>query len=215
MHGLLGRVFALLVFSLAVHADDFESLHITNINLDLNRRATLQVHTRLRTFENAGSYNQFRVGPILSVQVLPRTGVLFGYYLIDQNRREVHTRYRIHRIWSGVQVRAINRNRFWMDTRAVAERFVSTELVDYWRLRSRAMIWRPTPLGTAYLSGEALRQQRIWYGRYTAGLQWRLHQRLTLASGYEYRQSPAGGGSHIIATTLQWQGVVQTPQHVD
>ncbi len=195
--------------------DDTESLHVANVNFDFKPGWTLQVHTRIRTFENFSARNQFRVGPIVLWQAAPRFTVIAGYYYINQNRRLLHVPFSLHRVFSGGQYRVLRGEGWSVDARSVAERFISTGFHDYWRWRNRAMVNWTTRIGLPYVSGEGLAQQGIWYGRYTGGMQWKVHPKLTLGAGYEYRQTPAGPGSHIIATFFQWSAYAHTPPHVD
>jgi hypothetical protein len=200
-------------------SDDAESLHIVNANLDFKPGWTLQLHSRVRTFENMGSFNQFRVGPILMVQVKPRVLGLAGYYFIDQNRRVVYQDFHVHRVWAGAQVRAVRQPKWTMDARSVTERFISSEFKDYFRFRNRLMVngngngtgkkWLP------FVSAEVLRQQTIWYGRFTAGVQYMPNPGLLTSIGYEYRPSPIGSPSHILATMIQFQRVKRIPPHID
>lgn len=206
---------AVLLAALPAVADDLESLHVVNFNFDLKPGWTLQLHTRARTFENISSYNQVRVGPILMWQAAPRFTVLGAYYYINQNTRVTHDPYSLHRLWGGGQYRVLRSETWSIDARSVMERFLSGKFDDYWRLRSRAMYNHRTRLGMPYLSGEALLQQGIWYGRYTAGMQWQVHKRLIVGAGYEYRDAPRGPGSHIIATFFQWTAHRHTPPHID
>lgn len=210
------RIWAFALFpAFAAQGDDLESLHIVNFNFDLKPGWTLQLHTRTRTFENVSSFNQFRFGPILMWQASPRFTALTGYYSITQNTRVVHRDYPVHRVWGGGQYRVLRQESWSIDARGLMERHVSPEFNDYWRMRSRAMLNVRSRVGMPYLSGEALLQQGIWYGRYTAGLQWQLDKRILVGAGYEYRQSPRGPGSHIIATFFQWTAHRHTPPHID
>ncbi|HWQ56100.1 MAG TPA: DUF2490 domain-containing protein [Bryobacteraceae bacterium] len=198
-----------------LRAADVESLHAFNVNFPIKPGWTIQLHTRVRTFEDLGAFNQFRVGPILMWQAAPRFTVLAGYYRIDQNTRVVHDSYYLNRAWWGGQYRVVERAKWSLDARSVVERFMSGHFDDYWRIRNRVMINRKTSIGTPYVSGEALRQEGIWYGRYTAGMQWHLQKDVTFGAGYEYRDAPRGQGSHIMATTLQWEAHRHVPPHVD
>jgi hypothetical protein len=195
--------------------DDTESLHVANVNFDFKPGWTLQVHTRIRTFENLSARNQYRAGPILLWQAAPRFTVISGYYYINQNRRALHDPISLHRIFAGGQYRALRGETWSVDTRSVAERFISTGFRDYWRWRNRAMLTWTMRVGQPYVSGESLVQQGIWYGRYSGGMQWRVHPKITLGAGYEYRQAPVGPGSHIIATFFQWPAYTHTPPHMD
>ncbi|WP_321473066.1 hypothetical protein [uncultured Paludibaculum sp.] len=186
-------------------ADDVESLHITNLNFEFRRGLTLQMHTRVRTFENLGAYNQFRGGPVLLWQTNPRLMIISGYYYTDQNRRILHTSYPIHRPFGGLQYR-VWRGEFWsLDARGVAERFHSSAFSDYWRFRKRAILLRETRYGEPYLTGEAIRERGAWYGRYTAGVLWAVHPRLKVGTGYEFRQAMSGPPSHVLATLVEWR----------
>lgn len=206
---------AIFLASLRAFADDVESLHVVNFNFDLKPGWTLQLHTRARTFENIGSYNQTRVGPILMWQAAPRFTALAGYYYINQSTRVTHDPYSLHRVWGGGQYRILRSETWSVDARSLMERFLSSEINGYWRWRSRAMFNRSTRIGMPYASGEALMQQGVWYGRYTGGMQWQLNRRLIVGTGYEYRDAPRGAGAHIIATFFQWTAHRHTPPHID
>ena len=195
--------------------DDVESLHTFNVNFDFKPGWTLQVHTRTRTFENISAYNQFRAGPILLWQAKPRFTVIAGYYYMDQNVRVIHRPYPLQRVFGGGQYRVLRREKWSVDARSVMERFISPEFRDYWRWRNRAMLNWSTRVGLPYVSGEALVQRGIWYGRYTGGMQWKVSSKVTLGAGYEYRQAAVGPGSHVIATFFQWSAYSHTPPHVD
>jgi len=198
-----------------LRADDVESLHAFNVNLDFKPGWTLQLHTRVRTFENLGAYNQARGGPILIWQAKPRFSTLLGYYFLDQNTRVLHQPYTLHRFWGGGQYRLLQQENWSIDSRALLERFVSSRFRDYTRFRARLTLNRKTPVGMLFTGGEALVQQSAWYGRYMAGLQWRLNSRLIFGTGYEYRQALSGPNSHVISTFLQWNAYRHTPPHVD
>ncbi len=206
---------ALVASSMPLLADDIESLHIANINFDLKPGWTLQLHTRARTFEDISAFNQFRVGPILMVQVKPRFTALGGYYYIEQNTRVTHHTYPLHRVWGGWQYRFLRGESWSVDGRSLVERHISPQSHDYGRWRNRAMLNFRSPIGMPYISGEALLQQGVWYGRYAAGLQWQVEKRVLLGAGYEYRQALAGPGSHIITTFFQWTAHRHTPPHID
>lgn len=217
MHGLfLLLLIAPLLPSQTIESD-VESLHIVNANLDFRPGWTLQLHTRTRTFESMSSFNQFRAGPILMVQLKPRPLGLAGYYFINQNRRVTYQDFHVHRIWLGAQLRAVSRARWTLDARSVTERFVSGEFTDYFRFRNRAMVsasgnrrrWLP------FASAELLNQQRIWYGRYTGGIQYRPAPGVLTSIGYEFRPSPIGSPSHILATMIQFERVRRIPPHID
>ena len=213
MNSLLRAV--VFLAALRVSADDLESLHIVNVNIDLKPGWTLQLHTRARTFEYVGSFNQGRVGPVLMWQAAPRFTTLAGYYFINQSTRVTHDPYNIHRVWGGGQYRVLRSESWSLDARGLMERFFSNQFNDYWRWRSRAMFSKTTRIGMPYASGEALLQQGIWYGRYTAGMNWQPHRRLIVGAGYEYRDAPRGPGSHVIATFVQWTAHRHTPPHID
>lgn len=200
-------------------AHDAESLHIVNANLDFRPGWTLQLHSRIRTFERISSFNQFRAGPILMVQMKPRLLALAGYYFIQQNRRVTYQDFHLHRVWLGAQARVLSSRNWTMDARSVTERFISGEFTDYFRFRNRLMLngngdgtgrrWRP------FVSGEVLRQQTIWYGRYTAGFQYRPGPGVLTSIGYEFRPSPIGSPSHILATMIQFERLRRIPPHID
>ncbi|GEM_PF-1272889 len=208
-----------LLAALAVRpmaADDLESLHIFNVNLDLKPGLTVQLHTRVRMFENISAFNQFRGGPILLWQAKPRFNVISGYYYIDQNTRVQHDPYSMHRVFGGGQYRVLRGEKWAVDARGLMERFISGEFKDYWRWRNRAMFSWTTRAGEPFVSVEGLVQQGICYPRYAAGMQWKVHPRMIVGAGYEYRATPnSTPGSHIIATFVQWTAYRHTPPHID
>ncbi|MCL4793005.1 MAG: DUF2490 domain-containing protein [Bryobacteraceae bacterium] len=219
MRGLFCLLLPVLAFANPPLTDDAESLHIVNLNLDFKPGWTLQLHSRVRTFENMSSFNQFRAGPILMVQLKPKLLGLAGYYFIDQNRRVVYQDFHVHRVWMGAQVRAVSRPMWTMDARSITERFISSEFADYFRFRNRLMVngngngngkkWLP------FISAEVLRQQTIWYGRFTVGMQYRPRRGVLTSLGYEYRPSPIGSPSHILATMIQFERLRRIPPHID
>lgn len=219
MRGLILLISTAPVLFAQTKPHDVESLHTFNANFDLRPGWTLQLHTRLRTFENVSAFNQFRAGPILMVQLRPRLLTLAGYYHTSHHERVTHRDFRVHRIWVGAQARVLNRSRWTMDARTLTERFVSAEFTDHYRFRNRVMVsgrgegngrrWLP------FVSAEVLRQQNIWYGRYTAGVQYRPRPGIMTSFGYEFRPSPNGPPSHVLATMIQFDRVRFTPPHID
>ncbi|QOY86654.1 DUF2490 domain-containing protein [Paludibaculum fermentans] len=201
---LAGAMLAALAQSPA-YADDVESLHILNLNFEWRRGLTLQMHTRLRTFENIGAYNQFRGGPVLLWQANPRLLVITGYYFTNQNRRVVHTNYDIHRAFGGLQYRVLRGETWSVDARGALESFHSDQFQDYRRWRTRTLLTKKLRLGEPYASGEALHERGVWYGRYTAGVLWKVNARLKIGTGYEFRQAMTGPPSHVVATLFEWQ----------
>lgn len=203
--------------AVTAQADDLESLHIVNTNLDFRPGWTLQIHSRVRTFEDLKTFNQARVGPILMWQALPRLNLIAGYYFIHQNSRGVHRTTDLQRYWGGGQIRVVGRPKWTLDTRHLFERFNPEPETrpDYWRVRNRAMVTLKTPKVQPYWGAEALRQQKIWYGRYSAGIQFRPQKRVLMGIGWEYRDAPVGVGSHVLVTMLQFDAYRHAPQHID
>ncbi|MBI4891077.1 MAG: DUF2490 domain-containing protein [Acidobacteria bacterium] len=205
----------LVASSMPLLADDLETLSVFNVNFDFKPGWTLQLHSRVRTFEDVSALNQFRVGPIVMVQMKPRFTALGGYYYIEQNTRHIHRTYPVQRVWGGGQYRFLRGESWSVDGRSLIERHISPNFPDYWRWRNRAMFTFKSRIGTPYVSGEALVQPGVWYGRYTAGLQWQIQKRILVGAGYEFRQAPAGPNAHIIATFFQWTAHRHTPPHID
>ncbi|MGC4056117.1 MAG: DUF2490 domain-containing protein [Paludibaculum sp.] len=187
------------------YADDVESLHTLNLNFEWRRGLTLQMHTRLRTFENISAYNQFRGGSVLLWQANPRLQVITGYYYTNQNRRIVHTTYDIHRPFGDLQYRVLRGETWSVDGRVALESFHSDQFENYRRWRGRAQLTKKVRFGEPYASGEAFHERGTWYGRYSAGVQWKLNARLKVGTGYEFRQALSGPPSHVIATQFEWQ----------
>ena len=209
-----GVLFAALP-AVSLQAADLESLHAFNVNWDLKPGWTLQLHTRGRTFENLGEYNQFRAGPILIWHASRRFTSLSGYYLTDQNARVAPQRFRVHRPWWAGQYRLVSGEKWALDGRAGVERMLSARFDDYWRGRGRLIVSRATPIGQATATSEGIRERGVWYGRLTAGLQWKIQKNMTFGAGYEYRDAARGQGSHVIATTLNWDAHPAPPARGD
>jgi hypothetical protein len=187
-----------------LRAEDAESLHTFNFNFEIQPRWTLQLHSRLRTFQNIGAFNQFRLGPVLEIEAAPRLTALAGYYHIRQNTRDTHEVYPAQRLLAGQEFRAIEAAGFTLDARSLVERHVPSRFEDYWRFRNRAWLARKTSFGEVYTGGEALRAQDAWFGRFLAGVEWRLREGLDFAVGYEYRDAASGPGSHVVGTYFEW-----------
>lgn len=213
----LASLFLLAAGTFTAYANDVESLHNFNVNFDFRPGWTLQMHARVRTFEDMSAYNQFRVGPILMWQVLKRVNLIGGYYFTNQNTRVIHRDTDLQRYWGGGQLRWIAKRQWTLDTRHLIERFNPEPevLPDYWRQRHRALATINTPKVQPFFGVEALRQQNRWYGRYVSGIQFRPVKRMLMGFGYEYRDAIAGPGSHVITTTLQFDAYRHTPQHID
>ncbi len=209
---LAGVMLAALAQSPA-HADDVESLHAFNLNFEWRRGLTLQVNTLARTFENIGAYNQARAGPVLLWQAKPRILFISGYYFTNQNRRVIHANYNIHRAFSGLQYRVLRGETWSVDARSTLESFHSDQFQDYRRWRTRAFLRKQAWFGEPYASGEALHERGVWYGRYTAGVLWRVHPRLKFGAGYEFRQALSGPPSHVLATLFEWQAIHPRSPH--
>ncbi len=189
----------------AAAEDDFGLLQITNANLEMNGKSTLQIHTRVRTHHDSRNFYQFRTGPILIHQFTPRVGGLAGYYYINQDNSSTPANTRIHRLWAGPQFRLLDARRWAVDTRHLAERFVVSGKDDYTRVRNRAMLIYKNGALQPFASFEALVQNGDWYERHAVGVQFRTKSQVTYGISYEYRASPTGPGIHLIATTIQFR----------
>jgi hypothetical protein len=200
----LALALATLVSSAAAE-DDFGLLHITNANLELTARTTLQLHTRVRTYHDSRNFYQFRAGPILIHQFTPRIGGLAGYYNMHQDDPSDPANTRIHRYWAGPQFRLLDTRHWAVDTRHLAERFAVSGKDDYTRVRNRGMLIYRNGALQPFASFEALMQDGDWYERHAVGVQFRTKSQVTYGIGYEYRASPTGPGIHLIATSIQFR----------
>lgn len=198
------RCALLLALCYPLRAADVESLHTFDFNFSLKPKWTLVLHTRARTFENLSAFNQFRVGPFLEWNAAPRLTALAGYYFIEQNTRMVHEFNEVHRAWAGGEYSLYDGNGWTVVERLLAERHIPNGREDYWRGRARTEVTRKTRIGEVYASGEALRAKGAFFGRYRAGMEWKLNKSVTLGAGYEFRDAASGTGSHVIATAVQW-----------
>ena len=206
---------ALFLFLPALMAqDDFGLLHITNANLELSDKSTLQIHTRVRTYNDSKDFFQFRAGPILIHQFRPRVVGLAGYYFISQDRR-LQPNLKIHRLWAGPQFRVLDAKKWAIDTRHLAERFAVVGGEDYTRVRNRAMLIYKNGRLQPFASFEALVQNGDWYERNALGVQINTRGPRNYGSSYEYRAAPAGPGIHLISTTIQFRAWRHGPPHID
>lgn len=199
------RCALLLALSLdPLGAADVESLHTFNFNFSLRRGWSLVLHTRVRTFDDLSSFHQFRAGPILEWKTAPRLTALVGYYFTERRDRPGERLFEEQRIWGGGEYSLFESGGWEVAERLLAERFFRNAGEDFWRWRARTEVIRSTPIADLYASGEALRSRGSFIGRYRAGLEWKLHKSVTLATGYEFRDAASGPGSHVIATGFEW-----------
>jgi hypothetical protein len=121
-----GRFFFTLImfYACSLQAADVESLHTFNFNFQLTPTLNVQLHTRARTFEQFRTFNQFRVGPVVSWQAAKRLTLVAGYYETRQNTRVAHNVYPIRRPWIGGQFRLLQGRHWSLDNRTVVERFI-------------------------------------------------------------------------------------------
>lgn len=195
--------------------DDFGLLHITNANLEINGKSTLQIHTRVRTYHESSQFYQFRTGPIYMHAFSPRVLGLAGYYFISQDDESKAANSTTHRLWAGPQFRVLQAKRWAIDTRHLAERFAVMKKEDYTRIRNRAMLIYRSDRIQPFASFEALVQNGDWYERHAAGVQIATKSQVSYSISYEYRASPAGRGIHLIATAIQFRAFRAGPPHVD
>jgi hypothetical protein len=207
-------VVAAIVCTGLLQAEDFGTLHALNANLEFSQKWTLQLHSRLRSKEHASSLQEARFGPILIGQLRPRLNALAGLYQIHQFNSSLSSPT-AYRAWGGVQFRTLSRESWWLDSRHLVERYIDRASTDYFRARNRlSLTWRARRLNP-YISGEAMVQQGIWYGRFTTGIQWQTSAPVVIGLGYEYRDAPTGKGMHILATQLQFRAWRHSPPHID
>lgn len=210
---------AALTFALcaipAAAEDDFGLLHITNANVEISGKSTLQIHTRVRTYHDSSRFYQFRAGPIYMHAFSPRVLGLAGYYFISQDAESKAANTTIHRLWTGPQFRVLQTRRWAVDTRHLAERFVVISKDDYTRIRNRGMLIYRNGRVQPFASFEALVQNGDWYERHAVGMQWATKNQTGFSLSYEYRASPTGRGIHLIATAIQFNAFHRGPPHVD
>lgn len=195
--------------------DDFGLLQITNANVEISQKSTLQIHTRLRTYRDSRQFYQFRAGPVYMHAISPRVLGLAGYYYITQDNDSRAANTATHRLWAGPQFRVLGARRWAIDTRHLAERFVVMGKDDSTRVRNRAMLIYSNGRLQPFVSFEALVQSGDWYERHAAGVQIRGKGQTSYSVSYEYRASPTGTGIHLIATTLQFRAFRLGPPHID
>ncbi len=199
------RCWLLGLVLIPLQAQDWGGLHLFNADIPLDKRWTLQLHTRARTNQHFSHLFQSRGGPILTYAVQPKLTLIAGYYALNEENGQNSDRT-FHRYWGGFLTTPIQNRRLSLETRTLLERFENAPSGDYLRVRQRLLAvigrktWRP------YLQAEGLTAQGHWIGRWTAGTQWRPEGRNFFAIfGYEYRMNPNGSYMHLIATTWQFQ----------
>jgi hypothetical protein len=185
-------------------AGDVESLHIANVAFEFKPGWTLQLHSRLRTNHNVSDFYQARGGTILQWQARPRVAALAGYYFIEQEDSS-RKMFNLHRAWGGAQVKLWENARVSLEGRSLVERFFAGPGADFTRGRWRLGAMSKRRGVRPFASGEALRVQGLWLGRFSAGLQWTKKDGSLFAAGYEHRQYPSGPAGHILFTVVQWQ----------
>lgn len=199
------RCLLIVVCAAAVlSAGDTESLHIFNGNLDFSRRATLQLHGRVRMNHNVSDFYQVRGGALLLLQQNPRLQWISGYYLVEQEG-SARRLFDVHRVFGGGQIRLWQAERKALDWRNLLERHFTTSAPDFWRYRTRMMVagksgagWQP------YASAEGLVTRGIWTTRLAGGMQYLGTGGRMIGFGYEWRQYLTGPASHIITTSVQF-----------
>ncbi len=199
------RCALLLALSLdPLRAADVESLHAFDFNFSLRPGWSLVLHTYARTFDDLSTFHQFQAGPILEWEAAPRLTSLVGYYITERRDRPAGKFFEEQRAWGGGEYSLYEAGGWEVVERLLAERFFPNVGEDFWRWRVRTEVIRSTPIADLYASGEALRARGSFFGRYRAGLEWKLHKSVTLATGYEFRDAARGPGSHLIVTGFEW-----------
>jgi hypothetical protein len=177
-------------------AQDWGGLHVVQGDVELTKRFTLQVHTRMRTKDMFGHYLQSRGGPIGYYRVNKRVSALGGYYFIDEDRPS-GALSNFHRVFGGVQYRLVEGRQWTLDGRSLVEQFVGLGAGDFQRGRQRLTLTLGRGLVRPFVQSEGLRQQGVWVGRFRGGVNVR-----NFAVGYEMRQGAHGGYMHLITTTV-------------
>jgi hypothetical protein len=179
-------------------------MHISNLDLTLNRRTTLQLHSRFRTRDAVREFFQVRFGPIVQFNVNPRVTAIGGYYYIDQHYpgRQAAEWDDFNRYFGGASVRLVDRPKITVDWRGLAEKFHSTPGGDFTRLRSRGGVNLNLRTWMPYGTFEVLRANDTVFFRTGGGINRRMSRVLTMGFGYELRQAPTRALSHIIVTTV-------------
>lgn len=177
-------------------AQDWGGLHVVQGDIDLTKRFTLQVHTRVRTNDRFGDYFQSRGGPIGFFRLTKRVSLVGGYYFIDEEDAAGKLK-NFHRFFGGAQYRLTGGRKWTLDGRTLLEQFQGLGMGNFKRGRQRLTLTLGQGKVRPFFQTEGLRQQGAWVGRFAGGVNVR-----NFAVGYEMRQSVHGGQMHLITTTM-------------
>ncbi len=202
------RFVLLILGSLAAFAqNDAESLHINNVEMFLNKRVTLQAHSRVRTRNDYREFFQARFGPILNFQVNRRVTAIGGYYFIDQRYPggEGRNWEDFNRYFGGTSIQVARGARWFVDWRSLVERFHTVPGGDFTRVRNRAMFTKSWQNWQALTTVELLYAQNKPTVRIGAGVNRRINRNLVMGFGYELRQYNNGSIGHVVVTNTTFQ----------
>lgn len=175
-------------------------MHLFNLDVAVNNRFTLQVHSRVRTNNDLSSYFQSRGGPIAFVRVAPRVRMIGGYYFIDEETAGGNLQ-NFHRVFGGAEVVLPTPRWLKLESRTLGERFIGTTSGSFWRTRQRLFFTFGQGKVRPYFHTEGLIQRGVPLGRFSGGLLVPTKARDVMV-GYEYRQHPNGTHLHQITTTV-------------
>jgi hypothetical protein len=185
-------------------AADVETQHAFDITLPVKPNVELILHSRLRTQPGGLGLYQVRAGPIVSWKIGTRAALLGGYYY-TQHEQEIDNDFiGGHRPFAGAEVSLVERRRFSLDQRLLAERFLSDATDDFHRYRFRTRLSAEGPVAP-YASYELFLDASGWRSaRYSTGIRWTVIRAVQIDFGYffEQRRPNVGPDRHMWLTSL-------------
>lgn len=192
---------------LPLEAASAETQHAFDATFPLHPRLDLLLHSRLRTQPGGLGYYQMRAGPILSWDATKRVALLGGYYYAQQERRIDRDFIGGHRFFGGTEVTVVNKRRFSLDQRVLAERFLSDAAPDFNRYRLRSRLSAKGAVAP-YTSHESFFDALGWRSnRYSVGIRWSPLPALQIDVGYfyEHRRLEVGPTRHMWLTSIHFK----------
>ena len=204
------RALGLALSALLAHplsGSDVETQHAFDVTLHPKPTLDLVIHSRIRTQPGGLGFYQVRAGPILSWDASHRISLLGGYYYAQQERKIDNDFIGGHRLLGGAEVALVDRRRFSLEQRFLAERFLSDAADDFNRYRLRTRL-SATYSVAPYTTHELFFDAQGWRSnRHSAGVRWNLLPAVQIDLGYlyEHRRTGVGPDRHVWFTSVHWK----------
>lgn len=192
-----------------------ETQHAFEVSRPFGSKWQATLHSRGRTQPGGLGPYQFRVGPIVEYSVTKRFSWIGGYYFSAQRQRERDVRGS-HRPFGGGEFTIAQSPKWELDTRALAERFVSNSSADFTRYRNRFR-WAWKARVAPYMSVETFFDSKGPRSvRYSGGIRTSTRgKRADVDFGYflEPRREDLGRDRHMFLTNLhfRWKTTTKRP----